>query len=181
MAQRGVGSTVFFFFNACRGPYSLAIQPRRFRRGLGPTTNKQRHPLKDLGRSPTPPSAALCQARPLRCIHSDGTVPRSVPALAVRDGLVACIPHHTIGAGLRPHVGERTRRWRTELCATFCCNVDLGGTIPCLFCRMCTWTWATPCLFSKLVPLPFQLPPSCHHVPNGGASQVTIMSSSPAQ
>ena len=86
----------------------------RFRQGLAPTAKKtQRHPLQDLGRSPTPPSATLCQARLLRSIQSDNYVSGSGCVLVVRDGLVACTSHQTTCAGLRSHVGDRTRHWRT--------------------------------------------------------------------
>ena len=66
----------------------------RFRQGLAPTEKKTlRHPLQDLGRSPTPPSATLCQARLLRSIQSDNYVSGWGCVLVVRDGLVACTSH----------------------------------------------------------------------------------------
>ena len=48
---------------------------------------------------------------------------------------------------------------RCEVCASFCGNVDLGCHAR-FSCHVCTWIWANTCPFSKLVPLPFQPPPS---------------------
>ena len=53
----------------------------------------QRHPLQDLGRWPT--SARLLPS-PTPSLQSDNNVSSSVSALAVRDGVVACISHHSL-------------------------------------------------------------------------------------